>query len=100
MRSVATVALTTYCFMELDKCYETVTQLAVILAPITQQHSPPVTATTEQKTSTFEYDLDSVNMNHRAKYLRQRAFGIKSHTHTHTHTHHTDCSTWTTAMVG
>jgi len=35
MRSVATVALTTYCFMELDKCYETVTRLAVILAPIT-----------------------------------------------------------------
>ena len=38
----------------------------------------------------YKIDLDTVNMNHRAKYLGQRLFRSKllsGHTNTHTHTH-------------
>jgi len=51
-------------------------------------------------TLTFENDLDSVNMNQRAKYVGRRSFSLKVIVRKQTHTHGTDCSTWTTKVVG
>jgi len=38
-------------------------------------------------TVTDEFDLDTVKMNHCAKYLGQRSFHAKASDPTHTHTH-------------
>ena len=51
-------------------------------------------------TLTFELDLDSVKMNHHAKYLGQRSFRSKVFSgHTDIQTRGTDWSTWTTKVV-
>jgi len=52
-------------------------------------------------TLTFEHDIDYVKMNQLAKYLGQRSFSLKVIARTHRHTHSwTNCSTWTTKVVG
>jgi len=53
-------------------------------------------------TLTFELDQDRVNTNLRAKHLGQRSFSSKVTvwTHRHTHTLWTDCSIWTSKVVG
>jgi len=39
-------------------------------------------------------------MNHHAKYVNSHFIQSTVMTHTHTHTQSTDCSTWTTEVVG
>jgi len=43
--------------------------------------------------------LDSVKLNHQAIYLGQKSFNSKVLSE-HTHTLRSDCSTWTTKLVG
>jgi len=45
-------------------------------------------------TLTFELNLESINVNHQAKYFGKGSVSSKviAHTHTHTHTHRTECS--------
>jgi len=39
-------------------------------------------------------------VNQQAKYLGHRSFHLKVTVRTHTHTHPTQCSTWTTKLLG
>jgi len=51
---------------------------------------------------TFKRDLNNAKVNQQSEYLGQRSCSSKiicPDTHT-THTHPTDCSTWTTKVVG
>ena len=50
-------------------------------------------------TLTFERDLDSVSVNHYAKYLGQRSFYLKINLRTHRHTRPINCSTWATIVI-
>jgi len=55
------------------------------------EHFPFVTLNSHLLTSIDEHDLDRIQVNRRARYLRQRSFencrpDIHTHTHTHTHT--------------
>ena len=51
-------------------------------------------------TVTFELDLDRAKMNRLAKYLGHRSYSLKVIIGRHTHALRTDCSTWTTKLVG
>ena len=50
--------------------------------------------------STCDFDLDRVKLNRFAQYLGQMFFHLKIIIRTDTHTHWTQCSVWTTEVVG
>ena len=49
---------------------------------------------------TFELNLDTVKVKHRAEYLDQRSFISEVIAQMYRHTHRTDCANWTTKVVG
>jgi len=51
---------------------------------------------------TLTYDLErgGVKLKQHTKYLTRKSFSSKVIARTHRHTHRTDCSTWTTKVVG
>ena len=83
------------------------TQISTTKHPLEVTPTTPATFSSYDRepwivTLTFELDLDSVNLNHRAKYLGKRSFRSKVtvRIHRHTHTHRRVCFTWTTQVVG
>ena len=51
-------------------------------------------------TLTFGREIDNVLLTRHVKYLGQMPYGEKVIVSTHTRTHGSDCSTWTTNVVG